>query len=580
MARFRPSWPAHLAAGLCLLASGAALPQTGTPDAARVEIDRGIALFRASNFAAAKVKFTAAIATDPRSADALTWRGIAENQLKQYTEAARDLRAALRLDPGETSAHYNLALSLIRLGQTDAAIEQLLTVTTAHPGFVEPEFNLAILLEGKNSLPEAVEHLQAAFATQPNDPGVAQHLLADLLTLGRADDARALLERLPPASSAQTEQAAGAALIEARQFQAAIVPLEAAQSRAPETPGLELLLARAYIGAEECSKAAALLTDSATAPTDTAGEAAYLLGLAYSCTGATSEARDAFAAALHANPNNGAALYHLGLIESAVAAERPAAIRHLRAAARIEPANPAYAVVLGRLLLAQDQTREAMLLLERIHPPGPEAAERDLLLGVAQISLGSTKLALPTLARAAAEGPSLPLPQNILGFCYFQQGDYARAAESYARASDLRPESARFAHDAAVAFERANDFDRAMVYATRAVALPEASADDHYLVGKLLARTGRREEAIRELQHSVALDPNQDAACYLLARTYMQLGYTAQAETWNARFRDLKQKQSRDYAERKGGEQKPVSAVPSSTLLGGAPALQTQQEVP
>jgi tetratricopeptide (TPR) repeat protein len=568
-----------VAAGLWLLASGAALAQTGVPDAVRAEIDRGIALFRASNFAAAKAKFTAAIGADPRSADALTWRGIAENQLQQYTEAARDLRAALRLDPSETSAHYNLALSLIRLGQPEDAIGQLVIVTSAHPGVVEPEFNLAILLEGKHSLPEAVDHLQAAFASQPNDPGVAQHLLADLLTLGRADEAKALLQRLPPESSAQIEQQAGAALIEAGRFEAAIVPLEAARARGPETPGLDLLLARAYVGAEECTKAASLLTARAAASADSTGESAYLLGLAYTCTGATSEAKDAFADALRANPSNAAALYHLGLIESTAPAEQPAAIRHLRAAARIEPANAAYAVVLGRVLLAQDQTREAMLLLERIHPRGPEAAERDLLLGISQISLGSTKLAVPTLVRAAAEGSSLPLPQNILGFCYFQQGDYARAAESYAQASDLRPESARFAHDAAVAFERANELDRAMIYAARAVALPEASADDHYLIGKLLARAGRRQDAVNELQRAVALDPGQDAACYLLARTYQQLGDAAQADAWNMRFRELKQRESRDYAERKqaaAGQ----AAVRTSTLLEGAPVLRSQQDAP
>jgi len=571
-------------ASLFLLAPGFVAAQAAS-DPARPDVDRGIELFRAGNFAAARLKFSAAVTANPRSADALTWRGIAENQLKQYAEAVRDFRAALRLDPAETSAHYNLSLSLIRLGQTDAAIEQLLAVTAAHPGVVEPEYNLAILLEGKHSLPEAVEHLDAAFATQPNDPGVSQHLLADLLTLGRAEEAKTVLntiqQQLPPQSLALVEEQAGASLIEAGQFQSAVPLLEAALAQTPSSPALHLLLARAYIGAEECSKAISLLEDgSAAAPNDATGESDYLLGLADSCIGAINEARSAFAAALRANPKNAPALYHVALLESAVPDQQAEAAGHLRAAMRIEPDNAVYPVVLSRLLLTQDHASAAMALLQRIHPQGPEVAERDLLLGITQISLGNAKLAIPTLERAATEGPSLSLPENILGFCYFQQGDYTRAAEAYSRASDLQPRSARFAHDAAVAFERANDLAHAMVYATRAVALPEASADDHYLVGKLLARAGHREEAIGELQQSVALDPKQDAACYLLARTYMQLGDGAQAEIWNTRFRELKQKQSQDYAERKREEQKPANAVPSSTLLGGAPALQAQQDLP
>jgi tetratricopeptide (TPR) repeat protein len=339
------------------------------------------------------------------------------------------------------------------------------------------------------------------------------------------------------------------------------------------TPESDLLLARAYIGAQEFGKAISLVQPREA--TDRTGQSAYLLGLAYSGTGVVDEAQSAFEHAVNADPRDTPALYHLALIESKVPEQRANAVRHLREAIRLEPRNPVYTLALGRILLQQDHAQEAVGLLEGARSEGPEAAERDLLLGIAQISTGSASQALPTLERSVAENPSLPLSHNILGFCYFQGGDYAKGAEAYSRASDMRPEIGIFAHNAAIAFERSNQSDKALVYASRAVALPGATGDDHYLIGKLLAKAGRKDEAIGELKEAVVLSPELDASYYLLARTYMQKGDTAQATEWNAKLTALKQQHDRAYAA--GKNNKPVT---SSTLLDGAPMASAETDLP
>jgi tetratricopeptide (TPR) repeat protein len=181
-----------LAAALFSAAPHSAPAQTdpsAKPNPAAADIESGMQLFRSKDAAAAKLKFSAAVKLNPRSADALTWRGITENQLKQYREAAQDFQAALRINPEEMSAHYNLALTFIRLGETDSAIAELRMVTKAHPGVVEPEYNLAVLLEARKATAEAAEHLEAAYQAQPADTGVAQHLLVDLWVLGRGNEA-------------------------------------------------------------------------------------------------------------------------------------------------------------------------------------------------------------------------------------------------------------------------------------------------------------------------------------------------------------------------------------------------------
>lgn len=535
-------------------------------DPAATYIESGIRLLRSRDSAAAKLQFSAAVRVSPSSADALTWRGIAENQLKQYREAEEDFEAALRIDSTELPAHYNLALSLIRTGQTDLAIEQLKIVVKAQPGLLEPEYNLAILLEESHAPAEAIEHLQAAYKSSPDDIGVSQHLLIDLLATGRKDEAQPILEQIQNMDSVEAQRQVGTALIEAGDYGQAIVLLENVRARSESSREADMLLARAYIGSREDSKAIDLLKPAEAS--DSRGDTANLLGMAYSDAGMTEEARDAFKSAVLKNPHNGRALYHLGVIESSEPDELPAAIGHLHEAARLEPGNSAFGMELGKALLQHDEAREALAVMQQVHVEGLEAGERDLLLGIAQIIVSGPVQALTTLERAVAENPSLALSSNMLGFCFLAQGDMAKAAASYAKASDLNPGSRVFAHGAATAFERSNEADRAMVYAVRAAVLPDANGEDHYLVGKLLAKANQDKDAIGELIKAVALNPDLEEAYYLLARTYMHAGDTAQAEDWVARLKDLKQKHEHAYA-----AQRKKNPITSSTLLQGAPTV-------
>jgi tetratricopeptide (TPR) repeat protein len=541
-------------------------------DAASADMARGIQLFRSGQLMAAKLKFTASVAEKPKSAEALTWRGITENELKQYQGAIRDFEAALRIDPEGLPARYNLALSLIRVKRTDEAIEQLQRIVKAQPGLLDPEYNLAILLEQKNATSEAIEHLQAAYQKQPDDLGVMQHLLVDLALIGRFSEAQPMVDRLLSANSVAALQQAGTALLETGQFEQATDVLENLHARVPSSHGLDLLLARAYIGAKQYFKAIELLktTEMDGGP----GDSYFLLGLAYSGAGESGEAENSFERAVQINPKDSSALYHLGLIEATTPERWAMALRHLRSAVQLEPDNAAYGIVLARVLLQQDHARESMLLLQRIHPAGPESAERDLLMGIAQISAGSAVRAIPTLERAVAENPSLALSLNILGFCYFEQGDYVKAASLYRQASDFHPDVLIFAHDAAIALDRSNETQEAMRYAQRALALPAANAEDHYLAGKLFAKQGRKVDAIHELELAVVSDPDLDKPYYLLARTYMQMGDIAQATQWNSRLTDLKQKHERAYA-----ADKKTSAVTSSMLLLGAPMSAAEKDV-
>jgi len=533
-------------------------------DPASADVVKGLSLLQKREFAAAKLEFTAAIKANPQSADAFTWRGITENELKQFRAAAQDFDAALRIHPDDLPAHYNLALSLIRLGEHDRAIEQLREVVKQQPGSPEAEYNLAILLEEKQATAEAVEHLQAAYKARPTDLAITQHLAIDLIAAGRAEESQPMLEQLRNEAAPEALKQIAQSLLEAGDAKQAIPLLETVRTQPPSSPENDTLLARAYIATHEDAKAIGLLNPIAA----TDGSAAYLLGLAYLDMGSTMDAKEAFARAAQANPRNGTALYHLALLESATPEQIPEAISHLRAAVETDPGNPRFSIALAKLLLEKDDAKATLPLLEHIHPKGQEAGQRDLLLGIAQIIERGPAQATPALERAVAEDPTLPLSFNMLGFCYFTQGDMTKAAKAYAQASDLSPQTRLFAHSAAVAYDRASNAEQATVYAARAVALPAANDKDHDLYGKLLANAGKRDDAIRELQEAVTLNPNLEEAYYLLGRTYMQAGNSSQANEWFEKLKQVKQNN------RSAGEPTPHEAKPSgsSILLQGAPA--------
>jgi len=564
-------------AGLLLLPLCGHALQTDAGKTAKAlspEIADGIKLLQTGDAASAKAHFSSALAANPKSTDALTWRGIAENQLNQYAEAVRDFEAALRLDPGKVSARDNLAMSLIRLGQYRRAIEELKVVVKAHPGALEPEFNLAILLEREHATAEAVEHLNAAHRANPGDAQVTQHLLVDLAALGRVNEARSLFEQIMANGSPAARQGAGVGLLEAGDYRDAVLLLERARERGQPSLENDLILARAEIGAEEDFKAIDLLKPLEA--TDKSGEAAYWLGMAYVSAGATEEAKSAFEDAARLNPRNGRALYHLGMMEAAEPDQTASAVGHLQEAMRLEPENPNYGVALGKLLLQEDKAKDALEVLRGIHAEGAVGGERDLLLGIAQITQSGSNSAIPALLRSIGENPSLALTYNILGFCYFDEGDLAKATVAYKKASDLSPATKIFAHGAAVAFDRMNSIPEAMVYAQRAVQLPSSGAEDYLLLGKLLAQERRDSEAIAALQKAISLDPELESGYFLLAQSYQRTGNAKQAAQCIATLKDLKRRHEQEYAVATKGA-KPVA---SSTLLQGAPMASAEPEGP
>ncbi len=256
---------------------------------------------------------------------------------------------------------------------------------------------------------------------------------------------------------------------------------------------------------------------------------------------------------------------------------------HFAIAHALDPADETTTVHLARMLLATDQAEEAKVLLSHMPIASNNAAQIKLAApihmmdGVALAATHEIEKAQEQLRKAIEEDPALALAHNVLGFCLFQQGRYVQAAETYGKASELEPNRLLYARDAALAYERANQNDQALTFAERANALRDADAGDRVLLGKLYAAGGRRQDAVRELRRAAELNPELDAAYYLLARTYLQMGDRQQATVWSDKLRSLKQRHEAAFALQKKAQ---PATIRSSTLLEGGSMSTVEASAP
>jgi len=534
-------------------------------------IAEGVQMLRSGQTEGAKKSFDAAISVAPHSATALTWRGICENQVGQFSAAAKDLRAAILIDKSALSAHYNLALSLIRLRERDAAIREFERVITMQPEAVPARYNLAVLLEEKGEFAQAIDQLAQAHALAAEDSGVTLHLLADHLKLRDGFNTEVLTADLAhDSASPEIQQQAGAALLGAGKSAEAVAMLKQAKDRAPSAPGINLLLARAYLADEKNAAAITLLESKAPAEMDE--ETVYLLGLAYAGLGDVARATQQFEVAARMKASDGRPLFHLGLMAERMPGGQVEALALMRDALRLDDANPQYSLALARLLLVSDDAAGAKTVLLKMPAAAKAGFERSTLLGVSLAATNDIVKAISELERAVAADPQLALAHNVLGFCFFHQGEYVRAAAEYRQAADLEPQRLLYLRDAALAYHRAAQDGAALAYAERANALGDATAGDAALLGKLYAAAGRRDEAIHMLRRAVELNSDLDSPYYLLARTYQQMGDRVQAAEWSGKLTALKQRYEAAFVAAKRSQ--PAIARSSSLLQGGALAAE------
>jgi tetratricopeptide (TPR) repeat protein len=117
-----------------------------SPDASAIRADLGMALLASGDLDGGIAAFSAALAIDPRSAQAYCGLGLAYRQLERYQEAADAFRASEQLAPEQATASFNLGLVLAVAGDEHGARKAMLRAAALDPDDAEIQQALQSIL--------------------------------------------------------------------------------------------------------------------------------------------------------------------------------------------------------------------------------------------------------------------------------------------------------------------------------------------------------------------------------------------------------------------------------------------------
>ena len=449
--------------------------------------------------------------------------------------AVESYRKALKLNPDDAKLHYNLSLALDRVGDKAAEQEELKSAIRLDPNLSVAHNQLGLLYMGDGRLPEAEKYFKNAIQIDPKYAEAQNNLGVLYSQQGKDSEAATLFQQAIQNDPTYVKAYVNLGLTMAKQgaFPQAAQQFQAALKVDPQNEGaytaLGMLQAKTGRGREAVDtfrKAIALAPNSADAHLN--------LGIAlvdqYDRTGGFKE----FSEAVRLNPTLAAAHYNLGRFyyESG---KYDDAQRELEAACRLQPNFASALYFLALTETQKNQPERSTELLRQVVILRPENADAQYLLGQNLEHAGKTKEAIEHWKAAVQADPGHSQALYNLARILDKLHD-PEAAQYQARFDALQKSQqitdrveqlGNFALEAA----NANNWPQAFEQMTEALQLcgscPQ-SAHLHHNLGLFYGKTGRAEEAKKELQTAIALDPNDADAQRALVM--LQSVHTAQAQ--------------------------------------------------
>ncbi len=218
------------------------------------------------------------------------------------------------------------------------------------------------------------------------------------------------------------------------------------------------------------------------------------------------------------------------------------AIAHLRTAIELDPdaSNPYLA--LARIYGQQQNTEQALAVLERAQKNVPGSRQILVALGSAQVAADRFAAARDTLTGLLDRFPDEWEAYLKLAAAYRNLGEPVMATQTLRRLADKQSDYPRWHIVIAESMLDENPVDYPSVLQELAKA-ETASGQDYdifYLKGRVYVATSRFDEAIEAFRNAIAARPTDPAAYYQLGMAYRKAGRSDLAKKQFARMEFLK----------------------------------------
>ena len=418
--------------------------QSASP--ASVRVDKGIELAHAGKFADAAEQFVAAIALDPKHAEAHYLLGLVRQNWGKWADARDSYAAALKLKPRYAEAQLGLAAVMTRLADEttlDAAIQACRKAVALNPTEAEAHVHLATNEALKGNFEAAAASYRTALRLRRDYPGARLGLAEALVQLRALDEAVPILQAL---AAAQPQQARIHHL------------LGVASSRQGD------------------AAAAVKHLRTAASLDDQNAQTRYILAANLRKLGSSEEAENEsrrFRELTAGKANLTQARYHLLLAQKLLRAGKPAEAASEYRESLSYHHDPAVAVDLGVALLSADKLDEA----------------------------------IDTLRDAASASPDSVLAHYHLALAYARRNDYSNVRPALERALQLRPDFAEARFTLGMVCAMQGQPADAEKHLRASIRLRPDLAPSHYYLGTVLKELGRADEAEAEFLKARQLDP-------------------------------------------------------------------------
>jgi tetratricopeptide (TPR) repeat protein len=188
------------------------------------------------------------------------------------------------------------------------------------------------------------------------------------------------------------------------------------------------------------------------------------------------------------------------------------AIAQAQQGAFLDPANPLVQVAVGKIFEANGQLDQAAGAYRKALQTDPGFAPARLALIQAELNRGNRDVALAEAKKVAAEMPTSPEIQMLIGEMAIRKGDYAEALAYLERAMKGLPGNADGWALLGRAYHFNRRFDEAADAYKKAVSLTPLNVGFRTTLGLILGQAGELEEGLAELQKVTSTPGYKDAA--------------------------------------------------------------------
>ncbi|MBI1897211.1 MAG: tetratricopeptide repeat protein [Acidobacteria bacterium] len=184
-------------------------------------------------------------------------------------------------------------------------------------------------------------------------------------------------------------------------------------------------------------------------------------------------------------------------------------------------------------LFDRQKFSEANEALDQALAADPNYVPALTLKGKLAMGFNRFDVARVAFSRAAEIAPDSAYAQFMLGFFYYVDNDFIKAAPALERALKLNPSDARASLYLAMSQDGLARPDLAVPLYERTIELErragQPSAETHTAYGRLLFTLGRYEEAAKQVARVLELDPNSRDGHYEMGRLSFEQGRWAEA---------------------------------------------------